>query len=64
MSISTNEKLMKLISDALERLELGAKSVIETKDYKVKAYYVNSSAKYAHSSLRIDIQDLEPRDYT
>lgn len=64
MSFEIDKDLLDLIRDVLERMVMGCKAEIETKKYKVKAYNVNSSAKYAKSSIRIDIQDLEPRDYT
>lgn len=41
-----------------------SKSVYEDDKFIIKAYGVNSSYKYAHPSVRIDIQDKELADYT
>jgi hypothetical protein len=32
--------------------------------FSIKVYTVNSNPKYAFPSLRVDIQDLEPRDFS
>lgn len=57
---------MKEIEDLLINIEYNNSSKLEMEsiDWKIKVYKVNSSPKYAYSSIRIDLQDKELRDYS
>jgi hypothetical protein len=60
-----SKDLQDTVLDILLELRNGSKkSTYEDEGFKVVGYLVNSSAKYSHSSIRIDIQDKELRDYS
>lgn len=61
-----NELPIDMIVDAITKVRSGTmKRVdIETKEFVIKVYQVNSSSRYAYNSIRVDIQDLEIGDYS
>jgi len=66
-AVQMNEKSIPIdaIRDLLDRVRHGSKRVNAVASaFSLKVYQVNSSPKYAYPSIRVDIQDLEPADYS
>ncbi len=59
-----DKELLELVKEVLTNLNTKVRSEVETEHFKVKGYFVNSPSRYAHASMRIDIQNLEPRNYS